>query len=229
MLALFFGGCGLSEYETKMQEAQARAERSSQEDRYLDEPLDIPIRFEEKPGPPGAPGGAVKVPVSLANAFFRPPKGIEKKSDNTSRQGGLYVYPARKSGAAPFVQLGLAFDPDHDRLNNEVKGALPTAGDWTYKRIELRTEGGDTLYYDRFENNDDQYSYSLYVYRNAPPKPPAGWTQIAVLFWITKGKLESARKAMELSLGTLVVGPQADKARVAYRKGPWGLDPTGSR
>jgi hypothetical protein len=230
VLALFLGGCGLAEYEALMQEAQVRVQRYYEEDKYLDEPLDMPTRTEDRPPLPGQPQVPGKQQVPLAIAFYRPPKGIQKTCDNTPRQGGLYVYPPKKDGAGPFAQLGLAFDLDPAKLTAEVKGALPTTGPWDYKRIEFRRQGGETLYFDTFESDGDQYSYSVNVYRNAPPKPPAGWTQIAFVFWFAKGQRESARKALNLSLETLVTGPQVGSARLAFKRGgPWGLQPAGTR
>ena len=78
-------GCGIADYEKKMQEAEARVKRFDDENALLGDPLVLPPR-KEMEGPP-------------FDVFLRPPRGVAAK-DKTQPGELAYHYPA-SSGYSP--------------------------------------------------------------------------------------------------------------------------------
>src|ERR1700687_1458874 len=91
LLALSPVGCGLADYEAKMAEEQARVRRIEEENKNLEDPVDIPSppqkENDKDPRPP--------------DFFFRPPKGIGRTA-NEKQHLGLFVFP--KKGNSDGIQ-----------------------------------------------------------------------------------------------------------------------------
>jgi hypothetical protein len=189
--------CGLSDYEKLMQETQKREERFREEKKYLDEPVKIPTRKDKEDHD-----------VALADAFFRPPKGIQPTGEEEPNKR-FWRYRPGKSGSE-FLQVELAFAEDNNTFPDDVQRIYPRKGQtpqWT-----------PPLPFDSWEYDEGQYTYTVNVSQTAP--------KAAVVFIVGKGRAAHLRKVMALSLQSLAVGPDAGKARQrANRKSSWQLDP----
>jgi hypothetical protein len=207
LLLLALPACGLSEYEGLMREkAQKNEEHFRNEQKYLDEPVQIPTE-KNKEGKD----------VPLANVFFRPPKGIRAKPESEPRDNLLWGYPAVPKSGGDFTYVEMAFATDNKDFTTEVLQK--------YQAVEnLPTPQRDPpLPFDTWEFNDAQYGYSINVLKGG------GRTQVAVVYWFGKGRHNALRTAMDLSLESLAVDQQAVMARQKYsQKSPWQLKPTPS-
>jgi hypothetical protein len=219
LVLLLLSGCGLSDYEAKMVEAQEHIRRLDEEAKNLDDPLTIPTQ-KEKEGEPEQP---------VANVFFRPPKGIANKPDPQIIGGLIYRYSLRTSapGEAPAAKsssdvifVGLAFANNKPDFIGEVISNFPSATDVTRKQHEVKhPDSPTTLMVDTREYDDTQYSYSINFCQS-------GSTQVAVVYAITKGKRSAVATPLALSLESLAIGTDADSARRAFarrnQRGPSG-------
>ena len=77
-LALCCGGCGISAYEDRMQQAKKTLDRLDEESRYLDNPA----RGPEKPNKEGRRYG-------IANVFLRLPRGFSSGPANDDSPRGI--------------------------------------------------------------------------------------------------------------------------------------------
>jgi hypothetical protein len=77
-------GCGLSEYEEKLDREQKRLQQIDETNKFLGDPIEVP---QIKDPNPNAPPGAT------TDIFFRPPRGIGSKFEATPRGELLYQYP----------------------------------------------------------------------------------------------------------------------------------------
>jgi hypothetical protein len=102
------GGCGLADYEKRMDAQRARLRVVDEENRYLGEMLELP--------PPDMDGVAA-VPFDF---FVRLPRGI---SPTVADKNGSYVigdqvvyrYPGSAEGTNVFLAAAVAAAPDHEK------------------------------------------------------------------------------------------------------------------
>jgi hypothetical protein len=194
-LGLISGGCGLSHYQQQMAEEQDRLRRIDEENEKLGDPVQLP----EKKNRPAY--------------FFRPPLGIA--SIGTQHESSVVQrFGLRGSGRSYFhdVSFGVERMKEEDFWGSlmrsfpgkETKDAqnvmkdTPGRGKVAFK--ELKSDGGETIAYVWSENT------------NAEIK-----THAAVIFRLTRANDENARKLMDISLGTLMVGPEAARLQRAYK------------
>ncbi len=113
LLALAAAGCGLADYENKMQLADARLHRFDEENRLLGDPLVLPAGD----APPAA------------DVFLRPPKGITQNPINAKETP--FRYPAT-AGACAELDLWIGgTDDDKDKLKKRIENWLsPTTATW---------------------------------------------------------------------------------------------------
>ena len=195
LLCVLLGGCGLANYEGRMKETQARLQELDHTNKLLDEPLVVP-------------GSGV---------FIRPPHGIQKTPEGEPRDGLLYHYPPRGSGAGPFLFVEVAVaDAKRADFGAEVLRHYPAAGEvLAYKPGTLRPAGRHTPpKFDTHEFDGDEASYSVNVYKGEK-------AQVAVAFAITKGQRAAADEALNRSLESLALGPDADRLRQEFKTPPW--------
>lgn len=211
MLLLGVPACGLSEYETLMQEVQKRADHFQDEKKYLDEPVKIPTKKEDDR----------EVPV--AEVFFRPPKGIRPTFEPTPRGNLLWRYPAQKNNAECSL-VELAFGAGNKEFAAEVVGNFNPAERVHPKTQQYPVVGRETpSVFDVWEFEIGSDAYSINILRD--PVCP-----VAVVYVYNKARRESARKAIDLSLQSLAVASQVRAARQRYdSKSPWKLKATPGR
>ena len=119
MLALIFlsAGCGLSEYEKRMDRQNVALKRFDEENKALEDPLDAPMFVDPK-----APIGQAVLPVEF---YLRPPKGtVIKAKDLEEPKPGKFVlvhYP----GPAGFNVLVTTGKTPADEKNPKPKEMTP--------------------------------------------------------------------------------------------------------
>ena len=197
LLLLALPACGLSDYEAKTLETQQRAERFDKEQKYLDEPVQMPTTTDKDGN---------KVPV--ADVFFRPPKGIGPKPEPSPLGNELWRYA--RTGKSDFVLVEMAFAIEGKDFAKDVMRYYQAAENFQAQRHES---------FDTWEFNDAQYGYSVNVLRS-------NRTQVAVVYVFAKGQRDNLRAAMDQSLQSLAVDQKLAAARQKYRdKSPWRLKP----
>jgi hypothetical protein len=208
-------GCGLTDYEAKMLAAQKRAQRLEEEFKNLDEPVAIPTRKENE------------VETPLANVFFRPPRGIGPTAAANPLAGLVHFYLPRQPVAvhqpgtpvAPppisdVLAVGLAFATNRQDFANEVLRTLTASDQVTRTRREVRSPGRPAAtVYDILEFDDMWHSYSIYVSASGP-------TQVAVVYRMAKGRRGNVSGPLTLSLESLALDADANRARQAYARQP---------
>ena len=196
LLGLLLCGCGLADYEAQMKETQARLQEYDRTNKLLDEPVVLPG----------------------ANVFFRPPRGIQKTAEGEPRDGLLYRYPARPSGAGPFLFVEVAVAANRPDFAAEVLRHYPASG----QALAFPTghprppEHRTPLKFDTHEFDGDEATYSVNVYQGAA-------SQVVVTFALAKGQRATADAALNRSLESLGVGEEADRLRQEYLTPPWRL------
>jgi hypothetical protein len=200
LLLLALPACGLSDYEDEMRKTQINEERFRTEQKYLDEPVQMPTQKDKE--------GHDK---PVANVFFRPPKGIAAKPDAEPINEFLWRYRAR-ANSRDFASVELAFATDDKDFVTKVFNN-------DYQRAEeLKTPTREPpLPFDSWEFDGAQYGYSINVWKG-------GSKQVAIVFVFGKGRRNALRTAIDLSLQSLAVDQQALAARQKYnQKSPWRL------
>jgi hypothetical protein len=196
--------CGLSDYEALMRETQEREERFRIEQKYLDEPVQMPMQKDKE--------GHDK---PVANVFFRPPKGIAAKPDAAPIiEDMLWSYRARAKGG-DFASVEMAFKTTE---NMELKDFIDKVF-YNYPREEepKSPKRELPLPFDTWEFDGAQYGYSINVLKGSR-------TPLAIVFVFGKGRRDALRTAMDLSLQSLAVDQQVFAARQKYnQKSPWRL------
>ncbi len=197
LLCVPLGGCGLSDYEAQMRETQARLQELDHTNKLLDEPL----------------------VVRGADVFLRPPRGIQKSPEGEPRDGLLYHYPTRGSGAGPFLFVEVAVaEAKRPDFAAEVLRHYPAAGQvLAFKPGTLRPADHRTpAKFDTHEFDGDEATYSVNVYKGEK-------AQVAVAYAIAKGQRAAADEALNRSLDSLAFGADADRQRQEYKTPPWHL------
>lgn len=191
---LMLPACGLRDYEDLMRKTQERDQRFREESKYLDEPVKIPTRKEKD------------LDVPVAQVFFRPPKGIQPSFQTEQIDSLLWRYLAR---AGNFSRVEMAFDEGNKEFTEKVLR--------NYKTPEQLQplERDPSLPFDVWEYADAQNIYSIDVLKS-------NQAQVAIVFVFARSRRDNVRKAMEMSLESLAVGPKSGQARQNYaRKSPW--------
>jgi hypothetical protein len=198
LLLLVLPACGLSDYEARTLEAQQREERFRNEQKYLDEPVQMPTTTDKDGN---------KVPV--ANVFFRPPMGISSKPEPSPLGNQLWRYPGR----GDFGHVELAFATENKNFADDVLRNYHAADNFPAPQRD------PPLPFDTWEFNDAQYGYSINVLKGSR-------TQVAIVYLFGKGRRDNLRMAMDLSLQSLAVDQNVAAARQRYNeKSPWRLKP----
>lgn len=203
LLLLALPACGLSDYETRMRDTQQREERFRNEKKYLDEPVQIPTVKDKD-----------DKETQVANVFFRPPKGIQPKAEAEPRNNLLWRYPAR---SGEFAAVEMAFATEDKEFVNKIFQNYERAEE---PKSPMREP---PLPFDSWEFDGNRLSYSINVLKG-------GSTQVAVVYIFGKGRRDSLRPAIDLSLQSLAADQKVAAARQKYaEKSPWRLKPTPGR
>lgn len=197
-LLLLAAGCGVSEYEAKMQETQRRVQRFDEESKLLDSPLTIPT-------PPAKDKNAPPPPL----LFVRPPRGILPSANNEKepRNRILYTFPAKGVNAAgPFINMEVAVGDKSKDFEAEVLRSFSPSGNLTQKQRQFKPPGRDPLTFQSTEFEEGQGHYSVNLWRGQDH-------QVALVYSIQRGQREKAAKALDASLESFAVGKDVGKAR----------------
>jgi hypothetical protein len=210
LLLVMLPACGLSDYEGRMLQTQEREQRFRDESQLLDAPVKVPTRKEIVKDK----DKETEREVSVGNVFFRPPKGIQA-AFVSQQHGNLWHYPLKGKGDVLAVEM--AFSEGEKEFAADVLRNFQATEHVKATTRQLVVPGRATpLDFDVWEFEDTQYGYSVNTYRS--PK------LIAVVFFFAKGRRDSVRKVVELSLATLAVDAEANTVRQKYnQKSPWQL------
>jgi len=209
MLALIalpaLAGCGIADYEKKMQDAEVRVQRFDDENKLLGEPLLLPAKTDKEEGAP-------------IDVFLRPPIGVVNK-DKTQPGELAYHYPAT-SGACTDLYLTFGSKDDgRDKLEKEIADRLGAAAP-NWQPVEVRPPfGRPAVAFDAVEFADPRTpanaapaDYIAYVHQTA------GLPAVGVVFRVSHSNHAAADPAVKMSLETFAEPPDSAKARAAYGK-----------
>jgi hypothetical protein len=195
LLLLLPAGCGLSDYEERMLDAQTRLDRFDK----LDEPLTLP-------------------PVQGApDVFFRPPLGVRGTAEEAPEGSFIYRYARRNPRAAtPVTEVIVALTTGQPRFVAEVFKFFRTRPELVETQPrEVAQEGQAPLAFDvsRYDAKVEGIAFETWVLRNAPAD-----LQLAITFQIDKARLSDASALIDVSMGSLAFGTEAAKARATFAR-----------
>jgi hypothetical protein len=199
VLGLLLTGCGLADYENKMAEEQARIQRIEEENKNLDEPVEIPPPKKENDKEP-------KIP----EFFFRPPKGIGRTASKDLYGGLLFVYP-RVGNAEGTKEVYVGFSKGRKDFLKDVLKIFPSNPPAKKSLTERTPPGRNPL---RFETITVEDVGSTVILHTLPYDD-----QLLLVGFRVDHKAESSQlsKRMEMSLESIGVGFEAGKMRRQYR------------
>jgi hypothetical protein len=192
-LAALFAGCGLSHYEEQMARAQARLKQIDERDTYLGAPLQLP----DKAGRPAV--------------FFRPPRGIDGRGPLD--EGGVLQRFGRDGESSRFHDLsfGVVSMKDDDFWASLLRSFPGKKRDDAHPWQRSSPAPGG-LRFEELYNEDGSYESFAYVHTS-------GDVHVAIVFRLARGKRdEEAKRVMEMSLDSLVLGQEAQRLHRAYQE-----------
>ena len=197
-------GCGIADYEKKMQDAEVRVERFDEENKLLGEPLVLPAHTDKEEGAP-------------IDVFLRPPKGVETK-DKTQPGELAYHYPATSGVCTDLFLTFGAKDEGRDKLEKEIADRLGAAAP-NWQPFEVRPPfGRPAVAFDAVEFADPRApanAPTVYIgYVHQTPGLPA----VGVVYRVLQSNRAAAEPAVKMSLETFAEQPDSSKARAAYGK-----------
>jgi hypothetical protein len=226
-------GCGLGDYEKRVEEERARVQAIDEEEQALGTPLLMPDN-------PFAADEAKGHPMPQNEVFLRPPRGISSRpadAEKPTRAGDVFLfrYPGPEgynlflAGAAPGTLATQQFRKDVRTALSEYAANLskqpltfpPNAAltgvikqppvSRTVKLPPIRLEGQSV---DDSAADDKGHRYLLHFQR------VAGNRQIAVIYQLPRAAAGQANvtQAIDLSLRTLGIGPDAALQRKVYEE-----------
>jgi hypothetical protein len=201
VLALVFAmsGCGLADYEAKMAEEQARVRHIEDENKNLENPLEIPPPKTDK-----------EKEANLPDFFFRPPKGIAKTANKDLYGGLLWVYP--RTGASDGVQdVYIGFSKGKKDYVKDVLKKLPSSTTPKNSTTEVTPWGREPVHFDTVTVDDPNSSLVLHILQTTDQ-------QILIGFRLDR-KTDSSQLSQRLamSLESIGVGVDAGKLRKEFR------------
>jgi hypothetical protein len=198
-------GCGLSDYEYRMNQEQERLDYLEEEARYLGDPVQLPPPKEGKKGA-----------KKDEDVFFRPPRGISDKADSKQPPGSMLIsFPAGRNSKFKDVQMVVSKGKKSvEDFRKEVM--LPFGGVRQTKRITVEHKASHRPQdFDSCGADDPQGPATAYIYFCKQ-----GDYQAAIVFRVPadSGALgEEAKNMIRLSLASLVLGRNAQEQWRVYR------------
>lgn len=205
VLAVGLLGCGLSEYEKKMETELERLEYLDAEASYLAAPVKF-VGKDEK-----------DATVQSKDVFVRPPRGITDKADAKTIGTMLYSYPAR--GKSPFkdVLVAATKTKKDDEFRREVMSPLGGVKELTPKTYEHKANNHTVkVRQTKVEDTVTKTTSFVNFYQE-------GGVQLAVVFRVDSDNTTNAQaiKMMEYSLNALAAG-KASREQWSGFKAPTG-------
>jgi hypothetical protein len=192
-LVVLFAGCGLAHYEEQMAREQARLKRIDERDLYLGAPLQLP---EKKGRPP---------------LFLRPPRGIGGRGAVMESNVLLRFGGDGEPTHFQDVALGAESMKDDDFWASLLH-AFPGKKHEDARPWQRQSPYPGGLRFDEISGEDGQYEVFGYVHSR-------GDLHVAVVFRLERGKRdEDAKRLIEMSLDSLVIGPEALRMHRAYQE-----------
>jgi hypothetical protein len=247
-LALLAGGCGLADYEARMQQAQARVNRYDEENRVLGDPIIIPSRKVEAKVEGGRRGAARSVPIVAL--FLRPPRGISPAPEDEAIKDLVFRYPTigainpKVRGAKPQGDGG---DPDVRKPAPKAAGGggnRPSAGGFTDLYLAVGEDSDDFVgkVMAEFPRSEDTEFKNWTREVAAPGRPQklafsvtdfaaddADYSvnvyrfkgkRIVVVYRMEKDQRSKLANVVELSLSTFAPGDEAEVMERSYALRP---------
>jgi hypothetical protein len=202
-------GCGLTQYEGKMEEQQDRLDYMEQENKHLSPGyLQLPPTKEDK-----------KVIIPGNHFFCRPPIGISLTPTEQKLGDVLYVFPAT-SNKSPIREMlaGMAKAGKSSKFTEEVLSALGIMAS-TKKYRELRPPGRPVMRFEQYQESDGEQITDVYFYRQDAPY------EVAIAFRVTLqgGKESAVKEDIDYSLRSLRAGSVAYEMHKIYRPPPGSM------
>jgi hypothetical protein len=216
------GGCGLAEYEAKMEDAQKRIDYLDKLNAYLGGAIEPPPPEKNPVGTDGTV--TIKPKIDL---FLRVPKGIEPKFEPTTQGGLLYRYlrepatlhPAQRAGIPAKqppefqeVLVAVSTDRSRDEFWTAILGTFGGIDTSSMTRETMQAPGRPSLMYEKLAFSLPPTSYFFFVHQ-------AQNVLVAVVFVVKHDMAANSEvlAAMEYSLKSLGVGPEATSVRSRFR------------
>ena len=208
LFGLFFlsaSGCGVGEYEARMDEQQKRVQYLDDENKYLEgKPLKLPEKKTED-----------KEALLNEEFFFRPPTGISTTPDERPFAGIVYRYASSNNAIFQDLLVAVAKTDKREKFVKDVLSQIPGLG--APKPHEVGQLIGQPVRYDSYHetspNPTGPYAYFL---RDAPPY------QVALIFRPVANPASAANieASINYSLGSLRVGPAAAQKLRTWKPPP---------
>ncbi|MFO0880589.1 MAG: hypothetical protein U0840_24850 [Gemmataceae bacterium] len=202
-LLVFLGGCGLSDYENRMMQAQLRHDRFEQEAKYL--AGSVLLTAVE-----GKDGTRTNPPL----LYFRPPRGISNSPENPTepRAGLLYTFRPITAGAAgPFnaVEIAWALDNSNEFAEKVLRCFSATSAPAQRLR-PIAVPGRDKVTFETTEFEDGQHFYSINRWKGDQE-------QIIIAYWVILAQKAQASKVIDISLESFAVMKDGAKLQALTR------------
>jgi hypothetical protein len=148
----------------------------------------------------------------MPDVFLRPPRGIGLAPQSFNEFGVNYYRYARPNAAGSLItDVYIAFGGEAGPfVPSMFRHFGPKAEAAPRKKREVQRQGLDPLIFDSSEWDDENGSYSCNILRGPVP--------LAVIYRVEKFRLTEVATPLDLSLQSLVVGPEAEEARKAHEK-----------
>jgi hypothetical protein len=137
------GGCGLSEYEKRMDQQDLALKRFDEESKALGEPLDSPMLIDVKT--------SAARPILVVEFFLRPPKGTHSKAKDAeeakSGQAPLVCYPGPPGFNVLVSTQGIGQQVKEKKEGKDKKKDTP--GTMTTKEFQHQVRAALARFYDK--------------------------------------------------------------------------------
>ena len=195
LLALAPIGCGLADYEFKMQLADARLDRIMAENELLGDPLILPT------------GDA----APAANVFLRPPKGVSKNPVDPTETPLHYSATA---GVCTDLYLWIgAKDDDKDKLKKRIENWLSSPmATWQPCAVQPPDGRPEIAFDAAVFTGVNAPAYRVYLHTTVSGVPAA------VVFKVAQPAPAGADEAIKTSLESYADAADALKARADFVK-----------
>lgn len=214
------GGCGLTEYEEQVKYQQERIDYIDKQNKYLGPPITPPPRRVGTvvPSAEGEHGGKQTGPDF--DLFLRPPLGVSSQCEE--RPMGAYLYRYKADGSLVSGMLvATAVGVSKEEFWKDLVYTFG-AYDAPVKVEEHKPFGQEPLQFQALGLGPvgppgQELVYLFYVYQATAAEGKSALVGIA--YMLPPGRVNGQEElaAIDLSLCTLAVGPQAAAARQQYR------------